>query len=277
MLSTYGLGIALRSMLRGRFTRENLKNVIVPVNYWRTLEFRLVHDALAPRATDRILDVGSPKLLSLYLADRIRASVVSTDIERYFLEDYTAYAAMLGLPSGRFTAEQADARALRFPAGTFTGVFSVSVLEHIPGDGDSAAIREMARVLAPGGLLVVTVPFAPESRDEYKKSSAFYWSGASSPAGREGLVFFQRRYSERDLRNRLVAPSGLLLDRLCYLGERVRFGRDRELAHYLPPATGPLQPILSALFHERPSDDWRTLGHALGAMIVLRKPAEAGG
>lgn len=272
MLYTYGLGLAVQSMLRGKLTRENLKNLVVPVNYWRTLEFRLVHTALAPDPSDRILDVGSPKLLSLYLAEKTGASVVSTDIERYFIEDYAAYAAMRAVPAGRFTAELADGRSLRYPDGHFTKVFSISVLEHIPGEGDAAAIREMARVLAPGGCCVVTVPFAPEGREEFKDPGAFYWSGASSPATQTGLVFFQRRYSEEDLRERIIGPSGLIVERLQFLGERIRLGGNRELAHFLPPATGPLQPLLSSVFHQAPAADWRSLAHALGALIVLRKP-----
>ena len=59
------------SLLRGRITREVAKNLIVPTNYWRSLEFRLACEELHASANDRSLDVGSPKRLSLYLADRI--------------------------------------------------------------------------------------------------------------------------------------------------------------------------------------------------------------
>lgn len=46
--------------------------------------------------------------------------------------------------------------ALPFDAGTFATVYSTSVLEHIP-DLD-AGLREVHRVLAPGGVLYLTVP-----------------------------------------------------------------------------------------------------------------------
>src|SRR3712207_8939918 len=52
---------------------------------------------------------------------------------------------------------------------TFTKVYSISVLEHIPDDGDTRCAAEIGRVLAPGGTAVLTVPFAPTSRDEYTK------------------------------------------------------------------------------------------------------------
>jgi ubiquinone/menaquinone biosynthesis C-methylase UbiE len=46
---------------------------------------------------------------------------------------------------------QADARAMPFPDGEFDSVWTVWVLEHIPNP--EQALREMRRVLKPGGLL----------------------------------------------------------------------------------------------------------------------------
>ena len=54
------------------------------------------------------------------------------------------------------TAVQGDALALPFPDGTFDRVIASEVLEHIPDD--VAAMRELARVLRPGGTMAVTVP-----------------------------------------------------------------------------------------------------------------------
>ena len=54
------------------------------------------------------------------------------------------------------TAVQGDALRLPFADGTFDRVIASEVLEHIPDD--SAAMRELARVLRPGGAMAVTVP-----------------------------------------------------------------------------------------------------------------------
>ena len=54
------------------------------------------------------------------------------------------------------TAVQGDALALPFADGTFDRVIASEVLEHIPDD--AAAMRELARVLRPGGAMAVTVP-----------------------------------------------------------------------------------------------------------------------
>ena len=53
----------------------------------------------------------------------------------------------------------ADVRAVPFREGVFAGVAASEVLEHVAADGD--AVRELARVVAPGGALVVSVPAGP--------------------------------------------------------------------------------------------------------------------
>lgn len=271
MLYFYGLKLGLASLVRGRFSRESVKNVIVPENYWRTLENRLTFDELHASSSDRILDVGSPKLLSLFLADRVRAEVYSTDIEKYFVRDYAAFREQRGIPESRFHVLEADGRNLPFPDGHFTRVYSISVLEHIPGDGDRDCAREIARTMKSGGICVITVPFAPESGVEYKEADQFYWSGNSAQGNGETGVFFQRRYSERDLRERLISPSGLRARKIVYLGDRVALGNGKEIASYFPPLTGPIHPLLSRLFHDRPSPSWKDMKRPLGALLVLEK------
>src|SRR5256886_11821492 len=49
-----------------------------------------------------------------------------------------------------------DGTAMPFSDAVFDRVVAAEVLEHI--DDDQAALREIARVLRPGGLLAVTVP-----------------------------------------------------------------------------------------------------------------------
>ena len=49
-----------------------------------------------------------------------------------------------------------DATALPFPDNSFDRIIASEILEHIPDD--TAALRELARVLRPGGTIAVSVP-----------------------------------------------------------------------------------------------------------------------
>lgn len=56
-----------------------------------------------------------------------------------------------------------DATALRWPDAVMDGVATLDVLEHVPDY--RAALREFARVLRPGGVLALTVPFYQNQAD----------------------------------------------------------------------------------------------------------------
>lgn len=51
-----------------------------------------------------------------------------------------------------------DVRSLHFPDATFDGYWSIGVIEHFP-EGYDAIMKEMYRVLKPGGYLFLTFPF----------------------------------------------------------------------------------------------------------------------
>ena len=53
---------------------------------------------------------------------------------------------------------EGDVRALPFPDNHFDGYWSIGVIEHF-WDGYDAALREMRRVLKPGGYLFLTFPY----------------------------------------------------------------------------------------------------------------------
>ena len=53
-----------------------------------------------------------------------------------------------------------DVTALSFDSGLLDAVVSFDVLEHVPAYRN--ALREFSRVLKPGGMLVLTVPFRPD-------------------------------------------------------------------------------------------------------------------
>ncbi len=270
MLTRYGSAVGARMIRRGD-TTPGLKHLLAPVGYWRALEFTLAMEHGDFRAGQDILDIGSPKLLALYLADKIGATVHTTDIDDYFLADIERYRRATGVAADRLIAEVQDARRLSYDDDSFDRVVSISVLEHIGEEGDAAAAAEIARVLRPGGIAVITVPFSPEGRDVYLPVDEFYWADHAED-GQPGMAFFEHHYTEAELHERLIEPSGLTVATLGYLGERSDGGDKAPIYQRLPRAAAPLQPLLAKVLLRGPVSDWRELPAAHAALLVLTKP-----
>ena len=154
----------------------------------------------------KLLDVGSPKLLGLYLGHTTRADVTLTDISELNVDEYRVmWSALRSNAKGTVTFALQDARSLALPSAEFDVVYSMSVIEHIDGDsGDAEAVREFLRVLRPGGLLVVSVPFGPAFIEQRRIGFA----GAARRTGDREAYFFQRIYDPPAFRKRILDPSG---------------------------------------------------------------------
>lgn len=106
-----------------------------------------------------------------------------------------------------------DIQRLGLRSGSFRTIVCSEVLEHIPED--ELAIAEMARVLAPGGRLIITVPL-----------HSYYWSKDDETVGH------CRRYKPSDLMAKIgrtglqvrqVKSVGSILERGLTLGSVLLF------------------------------------------------------
>ena len=84
-------------------------------------------------------------------------SVVGVDIAEGMVRESAALARREGLAN--LSAVRASIHALPFPDGTFKAILCTNGLQVIPNLG--AAVSELARVLAPGGTLFVSVVGVP--------------------------------------------------------------------------------------------------------------------
>jgi SAM-dependent methyltransferase len=160
-------------------------------------------DRLDVQAGHRMLDLGCGGGRHTYAAIRRGATVVALDYDLATVEDVWGFIGLMveegdldGLPPGG--ALNADAVALPFRDATFDRIIASEVLEHIWPD--ELAIRELVRILRPGGRLAVTVPTRFPERVCWVLDRNYH----DTPGGH------LRIYRKRDLEAKLVS-AGLSL------------------------------------------------------------------
>jgi len=116
---------------------------------WRDPVQRESLEALQLGAEDRLLDVGCGTGAACRSAASVTASVVGIDLSPEMVRQAREFAS--GLANVHF--EIADSEHLPFDDGAFTAVVCSNSFHHYPDPG--RAVREMTRVLAPGGRLVL--------------------------------------------------------------------------------------------------------------------------
>ncbi len=157
----------------------------------RDVAAMLLNDVQLP-ASGTILDVGCGSGQTLtWFGQRFAAwRTLGCDIS----PDAVTAAAQSG-----FEIVRASALALPYPSGVADMVVSLDVLQHVPlGGGDLAALREMRRVLKPGGWLFVRT------------------NAQSFPATADDHAYQFHRYEPRELRDKL-RTAGFEVRRLSRL------------------------------------------------------------
>jgi len=157
--------------------------------WWHRARERIVHRAVERWASDRpqILDVGCGTGHTSAGLRRF-GPVVGVDLGRAAL----ARARQRGVVVARSEASPLPVR----PA-SFDLVVALDVLEHL--EDDLAAAREIHTALAPGGLLIATVP-----------AYRFLWSSHDVALGH------RRRYRRRQLRD-VLRRAGFHIERCSYV------------------------------------------------------------
>jgi SAM-dependent methyltransferase len=158
---------------------------------------RLV-EILAPAPGETILEVGpGTGYYSLDVASRLGGGrLVAFDIQQEMLDHVKREAELRAISNIDVTL--GDAQRLPFDDASFDGAFLVTVLGEIP-DQD-AALRELARVVRPGGRMVVGELFGDPHMVRLSK--------LRERAGRAGFEFERRLGSPLAFFARFGRPNG---------------------------------------------------------------------
>lgn len=231
-------------------------------HYWwfvarRQLAFDLLESAM-PKG-GRILDVGCG------------TGAVMVELQKLgpcYGIDFSVHALEFSAKRSSEGLALANAEEIPFASESFDAVVSLDTIEHVKND--SAAIREIARVLKPGGVFIMNVP-------------AFKWLWGPHDVA----LMHQRRYTARQVSN-LLRSQGFHLTKLSY-SVFLLFPVVVLMRMFERRKRGPAEvrlPAVSDLWNDRLIRLMETEGKLLkssslpwgsSVVAVARKPAQPGG
>lgn len=196
--------IAYEVALNGR---RILWRTVNDFSLWRLIEYPWATRMLGLRRGDTVLDIGSgtssfPHMLA---KEGVNVVVVELDPERVRWQQRKRTAtARPG--DGQFWPVVADATKLPIRTGAFRHISAISSLEHIPDDAPVG--REIGRVLAPGGVAAITLPFTSSERTAFFQGLKPFRQVARNAFVQEGKAgSFFRFYTRDDIQRIYVAPA----------------------------------------------------------------------
>jgi len=184
----------------------------------RYVEYSITLDWLIserPLQKDLILELGCGHSIMPSFWKKMGLSVVVLDVDLQALK----HQAKVGnrIESGNLYACLARGENLPFKDNSFRFCIAISTIEHFPGDGDVQAVQEMARVLKPGGLIILSVPFSRNSKETDDYLHLIPWVWRRIPRNTFLLFrkfnvdrtggFFERAYNFENLGRFVSSPS----------------------------------------------------------------------
>lgn len=159
--------------LEERFHADGRDETVSPPLLSAAVRNTMLRRFLAPRGDDEVLDLGCGS-------------------GRFAVWNLSSGAHVVGVDTGTFFAAQAlatvdlvvgELRNLPFADGGVTKAYAIDVLEHLSEEGLDGMLREVARVLPPGGSLFVYThvmqlsPLAPLLKGIYRVARALEQAG----------------------------------------------------------------------------------------------------
>jgi len=209
----FGRKLGLRLLMKG--FRAGFSYLLNPVSITRYFEFSFALSCL-PEHPTQCLDVSSPRLFSLYVADKNpRAHILMINPDCQDISQALAITARLKITT--LHGECCSVEILSSRYETYDCIWSISVIEHISGKHDDLhAVKLMYDALSNGGRLILTIPVDRRLWNEYRDRAYYGMQAEQSPTGK---YFFQRFYDKTAIWERIVAPIGQEPSVIRWFGE----------------------------------------------------------
>jgi SAM-dependent methyltransferase len=130
---------------------ENMASAYRERTPWTELRLQTVAELVEPRPGDRVLDLGCAAGAITDFLSQHGCRVVGVDVEPRAIEKARSV-----FPSREFVL--ADVRSLPFEAGSFDKAVAADLVEHVDDETFRSMLRELRRVLVPGGTLTIYTP-----------------------------------------------------------------------------------------------------------------------
>jgi len=197
------LGVRLLLRRQGPIDLKTILILILyPLDSTRHFELDFAWRALANEPIGKYLDISSPRIfftLLLLQQKAMKAELINPDKADLAETRKMLQAAGLLERCGLHDCLVADAP---LNPASFDVITCISVVEHIPEDRQ--AIQKLWELLKPGGRLLLTVPCAAQTSEQYIDRDEFH---VLEP-GKDGYVFMQRFYDARLLQERIFSITG---------------------------------------------------------------------
>ena len=224
---SYNIMIRTANNLAKNYAKKFISTALAPIDYTRTKEIPAILDVSGilnmkmKNKKLRILDIGSPQILSLCLCFYSELwDIVYINPFEMELEDLHFKSSALSLKN--LDVRYGDITDLLTISniGQFDYIFSCSVFEHIHPEngGDIIASKNVTQLLKPEGIFSFSVPYYKKAFSEYKYGDVYAEKAISGEK-----IFYQRFYDEESLNYQLIKPTGLTVLEKKYIGEKYYF------------------------------------------------------